>query len=122
MAEESKQFWENIWSQSADHNKDAKWLQELRSEGNVKKQEKIDFTLGSLKKILGKMSNRKSPGPDLVQGFWLKKFSSLHERLKVQLTLVPSWLTRAGTSLLKKDKNKGNVASNYRPVTCLLLM
>ena len=24
VAEESKQFWENIWSQSADHKKDAK--------------------------------------------------------------------------------------------------
>ena len=26
VAEESKQFWGNIWSQSADHKKDAKWL------------------------------------------------------------------------------------------------
>ena len=30
VAEESKQFWGNIWSQSADHKKDAKWLQDLR--------------------------------------------------------------------------------------------
>ena len=44
VAEESKQFWGNIWSQSADHKKDAKWLQDLRSEVNVKKQEKIDIT------------------------------------------------------------------------------
>ena len=43
MAEESKQCWENIWRQSADHKKDAKWLQDLRSEVNVKKQEKIDI-------------------------------------------------------------------------------
>ena len=28
-AEESKQFWGNIWSQSSDHKKDAKWLQDL---------------------------------------------------------------------------------------------
>ena len=28
----AKQFWGNIWSQSADHKKDAKWLQDLRSE------------------------------------------------------------------------------------------
>ena len=53
MAEESKQFWGNIWGQSADH-KDEKWLQDLRSEVNVKKQEKIDITTGSLKKILGR--------------------------------------------------------------------
>ena len=29
VAEESKQFWGNIWSQSEDHKKDAKWLQDL---------------------------------------------------------------------------------------------
>ena len=57
VAEESKQFWGNIWSQSADHKKDAKWLQDLRSEVNVKKQEKIDITTGTLKKILGRMLN-----------------------------------------------------------------
>ena len=69
MTEESKQFWGNIWSQSANHKKDAKWLQELQSQVNVKKQEKIDITTRRLKKILGRMLNWKSPGPDLVQGF-----------------------------------------------------
>ena len=128
VAEESKQFWGNIWSQSADHKKDVKWLQDLPSEVNVKKQEKIDITTGSLKKILGRMPNWKSPGPDLVQGFWLKSFSSLHERVRLQLKecldngFVPSWLTRGRTSLLQKDKSEGNVASNYRPITCLPLM
>ena len=29
LAEESKHFWGNIWSQSADHKKDAKWLEDL---------------------------------------------------------------------------------------------
>ena len=58
-AEESKQFWGNIWSQSANHKRDAKWLQDLRSKVNVKKQEKIDITTGSLKKILGRMPNWK---------------------------------------------------------------
>ena len=97
-------------------------------EVNVKKQEKIDITTGSLKKILGRMPNWKSPGPDLVQGFWLKSFSSLHERVRLQLKecldsgFVPSRLTRGRTSLLQKDKSKGNVARNYRPITCLPLM
>ena len=57
VAEESKQFWGNIQSQSADHKKDVKWLQDLWSEVRVKKQERIDITTGSLKKILGKMPN-----------------------------------------------------------------
>ena len=116
------------WSQSADHKKDTKWLQDLRSEVNVKKQEKIDITTGSLKKILGRMPIWKSPGPDLVQRFWLKNFSSLHERVRLQLKecldsgFVPGWLTRGRTSLLQKDKSKGNVASNFTPITCLPLM
>ena len=41
VAEESKQFWANIWSQSADHKKNAKWLKDLRSEVNVKKTEEV---------------------------------------------------------------------------------
>ena len=105
-----------------------KWLQDLRSEVNVKKQKKIDITTGSLKKILGTMPNWKSPGPDLVQGFWLKNFSSLHERVRLPLKecldsgFVSSWLTRRRTSLLQKDTSKVNVASNYRAITCLPLM
>ena len=116
VAEGSKQFWGNIWSPSSDHKKDAKWLQDLRSEVNVKKQEKIDITTGSVEKILGRMPNWKSPGPDLVQGFWLKSFSSFHERVRLQQKecldngFVRSWLTRGKTSLLQKDKSKGNVA------------
>ena len=46
-----------LWSQSADHKKDAKWFQDLLSEVNVRKQEKIDITTGSLKQILGRMPN-----------------------------------------------------------------
>ena len=74
------------------------------------------------------MPNWKSPGPDLVQGFWLNNFSRLRERVKLQLKeclesgYVPSWLTRGWTSLLLKDKSNDNVASNYRSITCLSLM
>ena len=58
----------------------------------------------------------------------VKKFSSLHEKVRLQLKecinswFAPSWLTRRRTSLLQKDKSKGNVASIYRPTTCLPLM
>ena len=37
LDQELKQFWGKIWSQSAGHKKDGKWLQDLRSKVNVKK-------------------------------------------------------------------------------------
>ena len=88
------------------------------------KNRRREITTGSLKKIFGRMPNWKSSGADVVQGFWLKNFSILHERVMLQLKecldsgFVPSWLTRGRTSLLEKD----NVANNYRPITCLPLM
>ena len=35
--------------------------------------------------IFDRMPNWKSPSPDLVQGFWLKNFISLHEKVGLQL-------------------------------------
>ena len=86
----------------------------MRSEVNIKKQEKVDITTGSLKKILDRMRNWKSPSPDLVQGFWLKNFNILHERVSLRLKeclvcrFVPSWLTRGRISLLQKDRKSRN--------------
>ena len=95
----------------------------MESEVNFKRQGKIDITTGSLKNILSRMPNGKSPRPDLVQGFWLKNFIGLHEKVSLQLKgcliigFVPSLLTRGRTLLLQKDRSKGNVANNYRPIT-----
>ena len=74
MGEESKQFWGNKWSQSADHKKDVDWLQDLQSELDLKNQEKIYITSESLSKIRGRMPNSKSPNPGLVQGVSIKEF------------------------------------------------
>ena len=75
--------------------------------------------------MLARIPNWKAPGPDMVQGFWIKHFTSLHEHLlqnyKDCLTnkQVPTWLTKGRTVLIQKDKLKGNDPSNYRPITCL---
>ena len=45
------------------------------------------------------VSNWKAPGPDQVQGYWLKNFTSLHNGIEDQLQecvasgIVPSWMT-----------------------------
>ena len=53
---DAKKFWGDIWSESVDHDRDAKWLKDLQSEVNVTKQ-KIDITKENLKKILSRMPN-----------------------------------------------------------------
>ena len=39
--EESKQFWGNIWSQSADHKKHAKWLQDSKVKLMLKNRRRL---------------------------------------------------------------------------------
>ena len=81
-----------------------------------------------LKKVLGKMSPWKAAGPDGVQAYWVKNFTSLHCRLVSQLGDVmrrgapPQWMTTGRTVLIPKDPRKGNIPSNYRPITCLPIM
>ena len=35
---------------------------------------------------------------------------------------VPTWMTEGRTVLIMKDKSKGTVVGNYRPIDCLPLM
>ena len=52
----------------------------------------------------------------------------LHDKLVVYLQdcldsgVVCDWLTKGRTVLIQKDKAKENIASNYRPITCLPLV
>ena len=93
-----------------------------------KKQEDVSLEKNDLLQQLMKTSNRKSPGRDGIHGFWLKKFDILHDKLLSYLNEcvgkedVPSWLVESRTVLIQKDQNKGNVASNYRPIACLNLI
>ena len=74
------------------------------------------------------MPNWKGPGPDGIQGYWLKNFTSLHKCLAKVLDdcittgNVPDWMVEGRTILLMKDSTKGSEASNYRPIACLNLL
>ena len=86
-----------------------------------RKQEDIK----KLRKHLRKMKNWKSQGPDGLQGYWLKAFTTRHEKIATQLQLclgTPDWLTTGRTVLIIKSKGKCNDVTNYRPITCLPLM
>ena len=111
-----------------DHNKEAKWLQDFRKEMERQEQQgMIEITEEKIRKLLQRLPNWKAPGPDMVQGYWFKYFTSMHKSLKDNLAdclkagKVPEWMTKGKTVLIQKDPAKGNDPSNYRPITCLPL-
>ena len=126
--EEARNFWGSIWSKDTKHNESAEWINDIKEQLSSQKQDDVVITADKITKTLSKMPNWKSPGPDFVQGFWLKDFTSLHRRMTEQLSKcleegdIPNWMTEGRTVLIMKDKNKGTIASNYRPITCLPLM
>ena len=126
---EATEFWSGIWSSPGTHNKDVAWLKRVKDKlKSVKKQGKVKVTIEDVVEVIKRMSNWKAPGPDGVQGFWFKKFRNLHPAIRVYLEEcvesgnVPDWLVKGRTVLIMKDRKKGKVASNYRPIACLPLM
>ena len=116
-----------MWSTEVEHNREAEWLEDFKTMMNAgPRQAEVHVTREKIKKILKKVPNWKAPGPDGVQGFWLKNFTTIHTYLEKYFTeclegQTPSWMTKGRTVLLQKDKSKGRDASNYRPITCLPL-
>ena len=126
---ESCDFWGSIWDNPVCHNQTAEWLNDIRTEleDNIT-QENVKISGKDIKDQMKKITNWKAPGPDGVQGYWLKYFSSLHARIAIQLNgllesnEVPEWMNSGRTLLCVKDANLGNSVENFRPITCLPLM
>ena len=125
--EGTMEFWKDIWSKPTQHKENTEWLHDLKEEIKTERQNDVVITREKVEKVVNEMPNWKSPGPDLVQGFWLKRFTNLHERITMQLNeclrkgIVPKWMTKGRTILIIKDPQKGSVPSNYRPITCLAM-
>ena len=124
---QAKQYWTDLWSTDVIHNRKAKWLEDFKMKMNGGRgQGEVNVTREKILKILERVPNWKAPGPDGVQGFWLKNFKSMHQYLEKYFAeclegQTPTWMTKGRTVLIQKDKSKGRDASNYRPITCLPL-
>ena len=65
--------------------------------------------LEGLTVTLKKIANWKSPGLDGIHGFWYKKFTSIYDRLAmemnkcIQKTEIPEWMTKEKINLIQKD-------------------
>ena len=123
------QFWSGIWDNPVSYNEGAEWLRSVGSKvSGLEKQKNILISPASIKRQLRKMPNWKAPGPDGLQGYWLKKSTSCTDRIAEQLqvcldtSVVPNWMTFGKTVLIVKDKDQGSLVTNFRPITCLPLM
>ena len=59
-AEESRTFWSGIWSVEKKHNKEAKWLNDLKEEMVKLEQQNVVITEGKMKTQWRKMPNWKA--------------------------------------------------------------
>ena len=88
------------------------------------KEGHVDLLRTTLKRI----SNWKAQGHDGIHGFWFKKFTSIHDRLVLEMNRclqdaqVPEWMTKGKTTLIQNDPSKGTAPNNYRPITYLPMM
>lgn len=85
--------------------------------GDVTKQEDLVIGAADVQAGVRRMTNWRAPGPDGIQGFWFKKFPSLHDRIAdgfqecLTQGSVPDWMTVGRTSLFMKDHPQSGNAS-----------
>ena len=81
-AEESRCFWSDIWDQAVTHRENTDWLRKVENElKELTLQDDINIEIKKVRKQIRKMPNWKSPGPDAVQGYWIKNLSNLHNSI-----------------------------------------
>lgn len=124
------EYWGSLWGSAENYNTSATWMQSIqRKHENLSEQSDIVITTEDVRMKIARMSNWKAPGPDQIQIFWLKKLTSIHERMATQMNHVlthpqevPNWLVEGKTRLIRKDFAKEPTPDNYRPITCLPTM
>ena len=74
---QTNDFWNKIWGKEGSFNENAEWYLRFKNKQvSSESQEPLIFTEDKISERLSRVSNWKAPGPDLVQGYWLKNFSS----------------------------------------------
>ena len=95
---------------------------------SVKESPKLNIHIDSLKVTLKKIPNRKTLGLDGIHGFWFKMFTSIHDRLAIEMNRclqeidIHKWMTKGKTTLIQKDPQKGTASNIYKLITCLPMM
>ena len=70
----SRYFWKGIWDKDVKHNEEADRIKTVEREMGKTTEKLVDFSvkMERLRKQAIKLLHWKSPGPDDVQGYWVK--------------------------------------------------
>ena len=127
-AKETERFWTKIW-QPKKHKENVEWINNITRElEGFEEGSKTEIHIVLFKATLKGIWNWKTPGHDGIHGFWLKKFTSIHGRLALEINRclqgaqVPDWMTKGKTTLIQKHPSIGTAPNNYRPITFLPMM
>ena len=104
---------QSLWGKPVKHKENPEWLRNVEEEfTGLGVQDNIHIEVTKLKKQVRKMPNWKSPGPDGIQGHWIKNLSNLHGNIALLLDRclqennVPSWMVTGKTLLCVKELEK----------------
>ena len=124
--EDIESFSKNISGKESNFDKEANWIKNFEKNfcKNVR-QQPYKTTEEILNKVVSKIFLGKSPGRDLIKGYWYKKLSfykkhllKLFQETYEGMLDLPNWLTLARTTLLPKSQDTNN-ARNYTPIAYL---
>ena len=116
---------ERIWETEITHNVNAEWLKHCQDEYcKNAKATKFEINKEVVDRVIKKLSKNKTPGLDLIVGYWIKYMTAVHPYLmNLYVTLacrdidLPEWLIQTGTNMLAKNNDTKN-PKNYRPIAC----
>ena len=130
--ENIEKYWKDIWTKTAPFNDNAAWIKTLQTEYCVNATQK-DYVINSktLKEVISKLQNNKSPGIDGIIGYWFKNLNFyINDLVKLFNSIlnkevdipnkevdIPTWFTIARTKPIAKNSNT-HLAENYRPIAC----
>ena len=111
------------------HNEKAESINNMARElEGLEEGPKAEIHIDLLKMRLKEISNLKTPGHHGIHDFWFKKFTSIHDRLALEMNRclkgahIPEWMTKGKITLIQKDPSRGTTQNNYGPITYLLMM
>lgn len=122
----TEEFWKGIWEDEKKH-KAAQWIRRAKNEmRGINTMTDWEINENEVKQTVKNTSNWKTPGPDSIHNFWLKRLSACHKHLARLYTTglnnpqtFPEFLSEGVTYLLPKGKPTSENPAKYRPITCL---